>query len=662
MTTLTIKRKIQIGSIAVLALLLISVWSVIQWRAKPRLVSLNEELIEQQAQTIINRLQSRLQEIESLTVALADTAAALPKQETLVKAVLPPMINKHGDTGIAGGGIWPEPNAFTANVDKRSFFWARGNSGLSYLDDFNELGYHNEAWYQIGRTLPAGQCGWSAAYFDPATNVSMITCTVAMQRDNRFYGVSTVDMTLDDVEAFLDQLAQETESYAFALDRDGQLLGFPDKAFSASQQGNILSLSDLRAKADWLKPALDLPRDLNRLTHQTLKIKYDPRFDEAARVDLYTIPSTGWTLGLVTPLSQIEGLADSINTELMLIVGGPMVLTLLLVFYYLNGLLTLVNQTRDQIQELTEGDLNNDQQLSIKRLDEIGDLRNAVNGYANKLHGLVNEVHSESHQLVEQASGLRSFSQEFTNAAARLSDENAIIADSTRQLGSASQEVARNAEEANSTSDSVGAVIQEGQQQMDTAVEMMDQLYRTIGQTTNVINELAQGSTEVSEILNVIKGIAEQTNLLALNAAIEAARAGDMGRGFAVVADEVRSLAAKSQQSAGEIEEMISKLQAASKQAVSSMEHGQHGTQQAVDQVNHARDSLLSISLSFNAVADRNAQIAVAAEEQEAVAQELSQLVDRINQLINNNAGDSQLLLERSDQITTVAQRLETLR
>ncbi len=59
------------------------------------------------------------------------------------------------------------------------------------------------------------------------------------------------------------------------------------------------------------------------------------------------------------------------------------------------------------------------------------------------------------------------------------------------------------------------------------------------------VAQVAQRSTNISRILDVIRAIAEQTNLLALNAAIEAARAGDMGRGFAVVADEVRALANK---------------------------------------------------------------------------------------------------------------------
>ncbi|MBI5926039.1 MAG: hypothetical protein HY836_10615 [Aquabacterium sp.] len=78
-----------------------------------------------------------------------------------------------------------------------------------------------------------------------------------------------------------------------------------------------------------------------------------------------------------------------------------------------------------------------------------------------------------------------------------------------------------------------------------------------VKKVVDTIQDIAQSSRKITDIISVIDGIAFQTNILALNAAVEAARAGEQGRGFAVVAAEVRSLALRSSEAAREIKSLI---------------------------------------------------------------------------------------------------------
>ena len=659
---LMIRQQISLGLAVILILALLVIVAVVEMKVKPDLI------IERQQQIAVNQaglsdlLSANLDQIELLTSTLALATTKLPKDEALFKQLFPSIIDNHGDTAIAGGGIWPEPNTFTQGVERRSFFWGRSDSGIEYLDDYNDpsgSGYHNEGWYQVGRNAPVDQCSWSEAYIDPFTKTPMVTCTVPIRENGRFAGVATVDMMLDGITEVLERHGRENGGYVFAIDSTGQMISFPESAVQiVKADDSLMTADELARQATWLREVLGAATNLRDT--QLLELSEDTLLGEAAYVDLIKHPQTGWTIGLIVPKGRMTEVAQSMGLFLMLAIGALLVVVGIIAALFFRNLLAKIQQTTHQIQELVDGGTT--QELDTGTMNELGELRQAVNAYGGKLKTLLEKIHEESNSLVRDADRLNNFSQEFLKKANSLSDENHTLAAATEELGATSQDVAMYASETSTTVERIHQDVLTSGKEMAEVINTMRTLAEAITHAQKNIIKLDEDSRQANGMLSVIRAIAEQTNLLALNAAIEAARAGDSGRGFAVVADEVRNLAAKSESSAVEIEQILGRLQVGSRDSVAAMELGQNETERAVSSTETTAEHLQQVVDAFSEITDQATQISVAAREQQKVSHDLSQFVARLQALTSSNADDSNHLSRMSEEIDAIAKRLNSMK
>jgi len=284
-----------------------------------------------------------------------------------------------------------------------------------------------------------------------------------------------------------------------------------------------------------------------------------------------------------------------------------------------------------------------------------------LNGLLQHDSGNSGELTKATNELSFTASALSDVTERTSANIIKQQQETEQVATAMNEMSTTVDEVARNASEASVAAGQANDAASSGENVARNSKSSIDTLVNDINDASNVVSQLEQQSTDITVVLEVIKGIAEQTNLLALNAAIEAARAGEQGRGFAVVADEVRSLANRTQQSAQEIDEMISNLQGGVRASVTAMESALNKGRDSSEKVDATLQSLGEIYKAVTTINDMNAQIATAAEEQSSVANEINRNVSAISQLADATTQDASASRETSVTIAGISQHLNTL-
>ncbi len=353
-----------------------------------------------------------------------------------------------------------------------------------------------------------------------------------------------------------------------------------------------------------------------------------------------------------TELKQTIYYAIAILSVILLIIGftGYYVMSKIII----NPLTALAIN----LQAISSGDGDLRARLTVAGKSEFAWVATSFNSFVKKIAKTVDEISVTSGKLADASHKLASITQSTQRGVERQLQETTLVANAMKQMTSTVQEVARSAVKASGAAETAETEASSGRDIVNQAVNGINSLAREVENAAGVIHELENDSSSIGQVLNVIQGIAEQTNLLALNAAIEAARAGEQGRGFAVVADEVRTLASRTQNSTLVIQQTIEKLQGRAKQAVAVMESGKNRAASSVEQAASAGESINSISKRIDTINNMNNQIASAAEEQTAVAEEINLNISNISNVSEETAIGAKNTAEACHELLELANQL----
>ncbi|MCM2463217.1 methyl-accepting chemotaxis protein [Pseudomonas sp. CG7] len=414
-----------------------------------------------------------------------------------------------------------------------------------------------------------------------------------------------------------------------------------------------------------LKPAAVEVGKLQRLAFevplgQSLGIKPEAWFElSTQRIDMMSQVEDA--LGQSISRLAIHG-RDEASRALWLTVAAVVValLAVTVLSYVIIRLIDLaVRDVNQALNGLAQRDLT--ARATYEGRDEFGQISRNLNRMAQEISEIVQEIGNATAQVATAAQESSTVTVQTSMSVEQQRQGTELVATAINQMSATVREVAQSTNDAAHMSQQVNLSTAQGRVEIESTIGLIRQLSGQAEETAQIIDDLKLESDAISSVLDVIRGIAEQTNLLALNAAIEAARAGDHGRGFAVVASEVRTLAQKTQESTGNIQQMISNLQAGSDRAALSMQQTLDKAQDGASKVERAGELLVEIAEGVATISDRNIQIASAAEEQRAVSEDINRNVNEINDLVIQVSAGAEQTAITSQELARLAEHQQQL-
>ncbi len=581
-----------------------------------------------------------------------------------------------------GSGLWFEPNVFFE--DRRYYgpyaYWDSGK--IAFTMDYNtaEYDYHKQDWYT--QAIPAdwnrrqrrdARVYWSAPYQDSeGTNALMITVGgILYGPDGAVAGMSTLDVSMEDLRRVVGDIRVTESSLAFAVDtRYGLIAAYP-----ADNARLLKPVSSLPFSMEADRGLMNLGRGQST--------QFTTQIEGVEHLVFYSVTQTGMGLGIAVPAPELFAQANALMQANTWTTAGVIAALLLLAGVILVVLNAMVIRPILALSGFSRAvaDGNLDASIQGSFHSEFGVLRGAMVSMVASLKEKMHEAEMQAQEArasAQAAESARAVAEEATRkaesakregmhaAAQRLQGVVEVVSSASTELSAQIDESSRGAEaqservaetasameemsasvmEIARNAEATATLSEESRQAAQAGAEQFSVVLRDVGAVNNgfmtvygSVEELSRKADGIGMIAQTIEDIADQTNLLALNAAIEAARAGDAGRGFAVVADEVRKLAEKTMTATKEVGQSISAIQQAVRETLGGMDKNKGVLAQSMEGMGKAEE-LLGRIVSFSLKAsDQVRAIATAAEQQSSATEEISNSIEDVNRISSETA------------------------
>jgi len=296
-----------------------------------------------------------------------------------------------------------------------------------------------------------------------------------------------------------------------------------------------------------------------------------------------------------------------------------------------------IKNLSDILKRVSEGDLTVRGKMSSEK-DAMDQLVQRTNETVDRMEELIGQTKNAALTVVK---GVR-----------HISEGNQELSQRTQQQAGTTEETSATVQQLVSSITMNATNTQSADRLSKEAVTVAVEGGNTVEKTTEAINDMAEGSRKIVEMMDLINEITFQTSLLSINAAVEAARAGEHGRGFAVVADEIRRLAKRSSSASKDIQGLVRNIMdraGTGKEWVNQLENG---FKKIIQTIKQASDALGEVSLATQESSSGVEQIGQAMGEMSEVVEHNATLVDELANATEQLNEKATLLQNMTDKFT----------
>lgn len=354
------------------------------------------------------------------------------------------------------------------------------------------------------------------------------------------------------------------------------------------------------------------------------------------------------------------------------------IFTLYLGFY--KSVINTVKSLQKSAQQMSEGDFSQSVVLETKdELMHVGDamekMRQSVSDIIHHNQSISEQTLTSSNQLSVIADEAVQTMKQVAGSVQLVSDGNAGQSRAMTESSTAMDEMAKGvnriaeaasevAETAQSTTENAMA----GGVQLNATIEQMNSIKQSQDESTEIVKQLAESSTEINKVIKVIVEIASQTKLLALNANIEAARAGEAGKGFAVVAHEVGQLAEQTTASGKMISTHLGQMLNLINKNVNAMNKMSRETDLGLESIYRTKVTVDRIIDEVRSASGQIQEVSATSEQMSAEMEEVTATMNEVNSIALRNSEEAETMaaateeqLASMEQIDSAAQSLRQL-